>query len=236
MAGVPVRSIAGFEHIGRPSFDEPKQVQRAGDRCYMTPNGDVYPSVTTVTGHEKNLFFAEWRKNNPLEAARVASRGTILHSIVEHYVGNQWDGSCEPDEATAVENFRVAFDLFTRMKPLLDNHLDRIRAQEVGLYSDTLKLSGRTDCVADWDGVPSIVDFKGSTRSKRKADIDNYFTQCAAYALMWQERTGEAVPNVVVVLSAEDGMTNVFTERTMDWVLPLKKAIDNYAIIASRRS
>ena len=45
-----------------------------GKRYYVTEEGNIFPSVTTVTGWEKQKFFAEWRRNNPEESQRVLRR------------------------------------------------------------------------------------------------------------------------------------------------------------------
>ena len=51
------------------------------------------------------------------------------------------------------------------------------------LYGRATNLAGRVDCVAEFDGELSIIDFKGSTRKKRISDIDNYFMQATAMQL-----------------------------------------------------
>ena len=48
--------------------------------------------------------------------------------------------------------------------------IDNIYAQECGLYSDKYKVVGRVDCIAEYDGKLSIIDFKTST-SERKDSI-----------------------------------------------------------------
>ena len=74
----------------------------------------------------------------------------------------------------------------------------------------------------------SIIDFKGSTKIKKKEHIENYFLQASAYALMWQERTGEKVPNIVLLIVNEQGFTQVYKEKTINYVEKLKTAIDTY--------
>jgi genome maintenance exonuclease 1 len=79
-------------------------------------------------------------------------------------------------------------------------------------------LAGRVDCIAEWNRVPSVVDFKGSTKAKQKEEIDNYFAQSAAYSIMWQELTGEILPQIVVIICCEDGTKRIFVERTKNWI------------------
>jgi genome maintenance exonuclease 1 len=210
-----------FKHLEPiiPSLDiESKEV--SGKRYYNTPDGN-FPSVTTVTGWSKRKFFAEWRKNNPEESARVCSRGTKLHSLVETYLLNvkiDLNGSGFDDNLK---------DLFLTIKPEVDK-INNIRCIETPLWSKTLGLAGRVDCIAEHDRELSIIDFKGSTRPKRKEDIDNYFLQATAYSLMWQEMTGEKIKKLKILIASEDGILQIFEEPVINYVSNLKDAIDLY--------
>jgi genome maintenance exonuclease 1 len=113
------------------------------------------------------------------------------------------------------------------LKPELDK-IDNIRALETPLWSKTLGLAGRTDCIAEYNGKLSIIDFKASTKEKRKQDIDNYFTQATAYALMFQERTGIIVENFAIMIACEDGLRQVFQGRPINYVRELKNIITEY--------
>ena len=69
-----------------------------GKRLYFTPEGNKYPSVTTVISNnaKKAKAIARWRKNVGEEKAnnitkRSTSRGTHYHSIVEDYINNELD-------------------------------------------------------------------------------------------------------------------------------------------------
>jgi ATP-dependent exoDNAse (exonuclease V) beta subunit len=118
-------------------------------------------------------------------------------------------------------------ELFLQIQPEL-NKIDNIHAQEVALFSDTLKLAGRVDCVGEYNGKLSIIDFKGSTRSKNREDIQNYFQQATAYAIMWQEMTGVVIENFAILVSCEDGEVQVFEGHPLQHVRALKEAIDYY--------
>ena len=191
-----------------------------GTRHYITPNGDKYPSVTTVTGFEKKEFFKEWRKKNPKESRRVLDRGNKLHKTIENYLKNVPSNLNKCD--TPLDNI-----LFDQLKPEL-NKIDNIVAQEVPLYSSLLGLAGTVDCVADYDGKKSIIDFKGSTREKQKEDIGNYFTQATAYAIMFQERTGIKIDNIVILISSEDGAVQAFSDNPIKYTKKLFNCIKNY--------
>ena len=188
------------------------------DGFYQTPDGR-FPSVTTVVGWKKNQFFAEWRKNNPKEAIRTRNRGTRLHSLIEHYIKN------EPQFADKQDPYTL--DLFYQIQKSVDR-IDNVRAIEGFLWSKPLRIAGRVDCIAEYDGVPSVIDFKGSTKPKRKDDIHNYFLQATAYAVMWEERTGEKIPQIVILITCDDGTTQVFVEQTKDYKKDLAVAIKEW--------
>jgi genome maintenance exonuclease 1 len=108
------------------------------------------------------------------------------------------------------------------------DRIDNVHALETPLYSNLLKLAGRVDCVAEFDGELSIIDFKGSTKTKRREDIDNYFMQATAYSIMWKERTGVPIKKLVIMISAENGGVQIFEANPVDYVPALKSAIENY--------
>jgi len=207
-----------FKHIDEKLKAELLSEENDSGRYYVTPEGK-YPSVTTVTGWEKRKFFAEWRKNNPEEAKRTVNRGNKLHSLIERYLNNESLDKKEIDPFT--------LDLFLQMKKDVDR-IDNIHALETPLYSKLLKLAGRVDCIAEFDGQLAIIDFKGSTKAKRKEDIDNYFMQATAYSIMWKERTGIPIKKLVILISSEDGGPQIFEADPMDHVPNLKNAIEKY--------
>ena len=155
-----------FKHNINETTDSLTEIQKSGKRFYSTPDGE-FPSVTTVVGYGKQQFFSEWRRKNQEESRRVTSRGTKFHSIIETYIRN------EPlDMENMFPNFKALFNL---IKPALDN-IDNITAIETPLWSKILGLAGRTDCIAEYNGKLSIIDFKASTKEKRKQDIENYIS------------------------------------------------------------
>lgn len=194
-----------------------------GKRFYSTPSGAVYPSVTTVVGWEKNEFFARWRAENPQESQRVTRRGTNFHKLMEDWL------------STGVLANTDETYLALQLKPYL-KHFGRIYGQEVPLWSDLLRLAGRTDCISEYRGKLSVVDFKGSTKAKRIDDIENYFLQATAYAIMWQERTGIAISQIVILISCEDGIVQEVIRNTNDFVPRLKGAIDRFHQRQKQRS
>lgn len=211
-------NIKKFNHSPVELECKLKEVMVDGKRFYETPEG-IFPSVTTVVGFEKQQFFAKWRAKNPEESKRVTSRGTKFHSLLENYINN--------NEIIFDDLHSSQKSLFALIKPEIDK-IDNIVALEQPMYSKTLGLAGRVDCIAEYDGKLSIIDFKASSKEKRKEDIDNYFAQATAYALMFQERTGKIIDNFAIIIACEDGIIQVFEGKPIQYVKHLKKLISKY--------
>jgi len=213
-----INSSIPFVHNPIEILGSLKEVSSDGKRLYETPEG-IFPSVTTVVGFKKQQFFSEWRQKNPEESRRVTTRGTKFHSIIESYLNNQ---------DIDYDNLHSSYKgLFSLIRPEL-NKINNIIALETPLWSKTLGLAGRTDCIAEYDGKLSIIDFKASTKEKREKDIDNYFAQACAYSLMFQERTGIIVDNFAILIACEDGLRQVFQGRPISYVKHLKSLINEY--------
>jgi genome maintenance exonuclease 1 len=194
-------------------------------RRYKTPGG-LLPSVTTVTGWKKRAFFAKWRRENPEESKRVLSRGTKLHSLIETYIRNDLtEAALSLSQQTQSATSEV--DLFTAMQADIDR-IGKVFAIEVPLWSNTVGLAGRTDCIGEFDGIPSVIDFKSSNYPKSEDSIQDYFMQATAYSLMWQDRTGHRLRNIAILIGVEDGGCQVFTADPMEYVEQLVETIRQY--------
>ena len=153
-------------------------------------------------------------------SSRVASgRGTAVHDLLERYVNN------DPDFAKGV--MPHVMQSFHDVKEQLDTRLTTVYSQEAPLYSEHLGLAGRVDCVGVWDGKNSIVDYKTSRKLKKKEWISSYFMQCAAYAIMWEERTGMPIKQLVVCIAGDMGH-QVFIEDRDNWTKELINTINEY--------
>ena len=193
-------------------------IEENGTRLYSTPAG-TFPSVTTVTGWEKRLFFAQWRKNNKEESARVCSRGNKVHTLAEKYLLNE-----ELDLSEIETNER---NLFNLLKPEIDK-IEEVYALEKMLWGERTGLAGRVDCVARYKGKPCVIDFKGSTKPKYKEDIENYFMQATAYTLLLQERTDMKISDIVILIANEQGGLQVFEDKNYKYLKSLAKTIKKY--------
>jgi genome maintenance exonuclease 1 len=182
--------------------------------------------VTTVTGWKKRAFFAKWRRENPEESKRVLSRGTKLHSLIETYIRNDLtEAALSLSQQTQSATSEV--NLFTAMQADIDR-IGKVFAIEVPLWSNTVGLAGRTDCIGEFDGVPSVIDFKSSNYPKSEDSIQDYFMQATAYSLMWQDRTGHRLRNIAILIGVEDGGCQVFTADPMEYVEQLVETIRQY--------
>lgn len=215
-----------FKHVPiELGYEDLNAETGSGGRFYTTPDGLKYPSITTVLGAGDKSGLIEWRKRvGEEEANRVshhaATRGTAVHSLMEKYIGNE---DVEPNKLLPLYR-KSYYDL----KKIVDERLDEVYAQEVPLFSHHLRVAGRTDLIGRFDGVRSVVDFKTSGKVKKKEWIHNYFIQGAAYSIMWEERTGMAIPNIVIVMDIDNHEPIVFKEHRDNWVPQLLDAIKEY--------
>ena len=192
-------------------------------RTYTTPDGKRYPSITTVLSLLSEDAIRAWKQRVGEEQAEIVSgkavrRGTKVHSIVEKYLNNE-------DTTDFLPHIRQSLD---NLKPVLDKSIGTIFGLEVPLFSHHLKVAGRCDCIAQFNGVPSIIDFKTSRYIKKKEKISHYFAQGAAYSIMCEERTGLIVPNVVIIMDVDHEKPEVFVEHRDNYTKLLEDTINEY--------
>ena len=203
-----------FNHVGLDPIEMSAEMV-GGKRVYLTPTGHHYPSVTTVIGNNaaKKAGIAKWRARVGEKAAnakttRATGRGTKYHSIAEDYFNNDLD-------LKKYKSHPLPVLMFHHSCPTLDR-INNIYLQEAALYSKHLEIAGRVDCIAEFDGVLSIIDFKTAAEPKREKYLYDYFVQETAYACMLQENYGLSVKQLVTIVACENGETQVK-------VLPPKK-------------
>ena len=192
-------------------------------RTYIDPDGNRYPSITTVLSILNEEELAAWRKRvGDTEANKIgnraAARGTQVHNIIEKYLLNEDISDFLPYVRQSLSNIRS----------ILDEHITTIYGLEVPLYSRYLGVAGRCDCIALFDGVPTIVDFKTSRRPKKHEKIPNYFAQMAGYAVMWEDRTGMPITNTVIIMDVDDHEPIIFREHRDNHIQLLIDTIKEY--------
>jgi hypothetical protein len=199
-----------FQHH-KHVIDKLTRVDSPNGRQYQTPTGKAYPSVTSVLGILGKAEIHAWRARVGAEeanrvASRAARRGTAIHTLCENYLLNK-----------EVNPGPFDVDTFKSIQPLLDR-IDNIHCLETQLYSDHLQVAGTVDCIAEFDGRMSVIDFKTSKRIKSRDDIHSYFMQTSAYAVMFEERTGIVVDRLAILMSVDDEQPLLFIEKRDEWV------------------
>ena len=205
--------MTNFIHENPLGDIELNTVTENGKRCYVTPTGEKYPSVTTVLSNYKKDGIIKWRKRVGEKAAnkistKASRRGTKVHKLCEDYLNNEsaFQGYT-PDNV----------DMFKTIQPTL-NEIEVVYAQERTLFSHHLKTAGRVDCVGKFRGKTHIIDFKTSNKPKKWEWIDNYFMQGSAYSVMWEEMTGVPVPYIAIIIAVADDTPQVFVENRDTWI------------------
>lgn len=209
-------------------IDKLVRIDEAGGRVYQTPTGQKYPSVTAVTGILGMASIQEWRNRVGEEEAnrissRAAKRGTQIHAYCESFLNNE---EVKPS----------IFDLeaYNSILPELKK-INNVRCLETPLFSHHLRVAGTVDCIADYDGRRSVIDFKTSSKVKTKEDIHNYFMQTAAYAVMFEERTGVPVSQLVIIMSCDDSKKAlVFIEKRDNWIKQFIELREDYFKLKGR--
>jgi genome maintenance exonuclease 1 len=211
-----------FKHIGCDIDYDLETETINGKRFYKTPEGLLYPSVTTITSQHGKDKIIEWRRRVGEEEAnristKASNRGTKVHKICENYLNNEEDYA-RTNPAHIHKTMPDSIAMFKSLQPLLDEHVNNIHALEIPLYSHHLKVAGRVDCIAEYDGKLSIIDFKTSGRLKEESWIKGYFMQCSAYAVMYEERTGIPVSQIVIMIAVESEHPQVFIKKRNDYI------------------
>lgn len=212
-----------FHHKVCPLIPKLRMQTHNKRRMYVTPEGKLYPSVTTVMRILSKEGIAEWKKKVGQGAAnevvmRSTTIGSELHKVIEDYLNNK-----------SLNEYKNIIPLahFNNIKPYVDN-INNIMCQEATLYSDDLGIAGRVDCVAEYDHIPSIIDFKTSRKSKKEEWIESYLLQETAYSLMFKFVTGLEYKQIVTIISGEDGSHDVFIRNRTEYEDRLKEVIRDY--------
>ena len=195
-----------------------------GKRYYVTPSGQRLPSVTTVVGAMKKKEIMSWRRKvGEAEANRISKlatgRGNRVHSLAEKYLLNEtieWKKEM-PD---AVEMFQSIAPHFAK--------IDNIHYMEQSMWSERIGLAGRVDLIAEWEGKLSVIDFKTSKRLKTEDKIQDYFAQCVAYAMMYEDHVEQPIDQIVILMAVENEEPLIFVKETKDYVDTLYEHIEFY--------
>ena len=210
-----------FIEIDKNLLPDTKGRRIDGHRFYEI-EGKNYPSVTTVLNIRKSEGLKQWRNNVGNEVAnwemrRAANRGKATHTLVEEYLKGE----------TPSERGVLPLGLFKLLKPYVDQ-INNVHCLETIMYSHKLTIAGQVDCVAEYNGELSVIDFKTANKAREEGWIDNYFLQTTAYAVMYEEIFKKPIKQIVVLIAAEDGTVACFKKEKKDFIGPLAKAIEDF--------
>jgi genome maintenance exonuclease 1 len=209
-----------FTHLLHPEIPKIKQINIDGVRHYETPDGTLI-SITSLLKNFTPQGILDWRKAVGEEVANAVmiaatDRGSKVHQIIENCLSNK------PETDLG----ELASRMFSQMIPAIDK-IDRIKALEQGLYSTSLGIAGRVDCIAEYDKELSVIDFKTATR-KRDEINENYLVQASFYSIAWEERTGEKINQIAILTTTEDGELDVYRDNPANYVGRLEEMIEEY--------
>lgn len=189
--------------------------EAAGTRSYRVPGGRYYPSVTTVLGATASRApIRDWQNSVGADVARhiagtQAAIGTEVHERLSLYLRglDPWKGyASEWDRPIDVRGH------YDQLVAHACSRLETVVASEARLWSDSLRVAGSVDLIAVLDGTwgeasgrLAVVDFKCLRSSPAPDKTASYLAQCAAYAVMWTERTGQTIDRMVVAQSVAAG-------------------------------
>ena len=210
-----------FLELDKTLLPKTKGKRIDGFRFYNI-DGKNYPSITTVLGIRKTEQLKGWREKigenvANWEMGRAARRGKSFHTLVEQYIKG---------ETPSIRDV-LPLGLFKLLKPYIDQ-IDNIHLLEAIMYSKKLTVAGQVDCVAEYNGKLSVIDFKTANKERQESWIDNYFLQTTAYAHMYEETFGTPIEQIVILIASEDGTTQAFVKNKADYEKELGTAIQNF--------
>jgi len=198
-----------FNHVDL-NLEPLKRETIDGVRYYSIPDVEELiklVSITSITSHFNKEIFVNWRKKvGDVEADRITkaatTRGTDMHTLTEHYLKNDE----KLPKVPPISDF-----LFKIAKGEL-NKIDNIYALEGPLYSKQLGIAGTVDCIGEYNGELSIIDFKTSKQPKPRNWVEHYFVQAMAYGCMLYEMRDISIKKLVIIMACENGECKVYEE------------------------
>jgi len=213
--------MANFVKIDESKLPKTKGKRIDGMRFYEV-DGKAFPSITTVLGAIPKPGLVAWRKSVGEEAAkwemnRAARRGSAVHTLVENYLKGESPSTRDV----------LPLGMFRLLKPYLEQ-IDNIHCLEQIMYSKNLTIAGQVDCIAEFNGKLSVIDFKTANKERVDSWNENYYIQCTAYAYMYEELFGTPIDQIVILQAGEDGSAKSFVKNKADYKDKLEKAIKDF--------
>lgn len=191
-----------FLHVKHDFPSLLKETAEDGSRVYLTPDGKRYPSVTTVIAPHNKEAIDRWKARiGQAKADKItknsSDRGDAVHECIEALLSNYPTGDFLK---TMMPHAKA---VYLNMKTELERRVTEVHGIEQSLFSHKLRLAGTTDCIAKYDNLLSIVDFKTALRLKKKEYVHGYFMQLTAYAFMFEEMTGQRIEQGVILIGVD---------------------------------
>jgi genome maintenance exonuclease 1 len=213
-----------FNHIP-VNFTQSELIEKDDGHYYQTPSGVIYPSITTMLQKtqtkEKQESLQNWR-DQEIAADYITQQAAVVgsetHKLIENYLNGE----------EILENFRLLSEAhFNNLLPFVDK-INDIHGIELRLYSDKMKLAGTSDCIANYDGKLSIIDYKTKRSNQREEWLTDHFIQATSYGVMFKELTGIKVEQIVILVSSEKNTRMEFMKNPDDYLSLLEKRIDQF--------
>jgi genome maintenance exonuclease 1 len=216
--------VSRYNHIPI-NFKQAKLIEKDNAHYYQTPMGESYPSITTILhktmSTEKKESLQNW-KDKEIAADYItqeaATVGTETHKLIENYIN-------EIRQTDEVRLLSVAH--FNNLIPFLQK-IEDVHGTELRLYSNAMKLAGTSDCIAEYDGKLSIIDYKTKRSNQKEEWMTDHFIQGTAYSQMFKELTGIEVKQVVILVSSEKNSRMEFVKNTEDYKDLLTQRLNQY--------
>ena len=186
-----------------------KQINTDGGRWYQTPEGNRYPSSTSVVSILNNKAIEQWRQTVGNQKAdqickAASENGSAWHALMEHTILNGRKTLNFTDKHSAA---------YSKTLQIVYPHISDVFAVERTMYSDQCQVAGTSDLIAKWDHVDAIIDWKTASHFKSKDKIVSYWCQLASYAIMVKERYDLDIKKLVLVFNVNNGEQVYFYEN-----------------------
>jgi len=207
-------SLLSYFDIQRVEIENGRYYKSA-DRFLIKNLNVAYPSVTTVlSNYYGEKWIDEWKLRIGEEEAKKASnkaknRGTAMHKIYEDFLLNKdYRKKAMP----------INLSDFEKVKPKLIENITKVYGAEIPLISERFKTGGTTDALVEWQGVPTVLDFKTSKKAKNINDISSYLTQATVYSMMIEEMYNIKVPQFAIIMTVDNEEPIIFLEKIEKYV------------------
>ena len=211
-----------FNHLPI-NFTQSELIEKDDGHYYRTPSGFIYPSITTMLqktqSQEKQESLRSWR-NQEIASQYITEEAAVIgsetHKLIENYLNGEKNN----------ETFRLLSEAhFNNLLPFVDK-INDIHGIELRLYSDKMKLAGTSDCIAKYNGVLSIIDYKTKRSNQKEEWLTDHFIQATSYGVMFKELTGINVDQIVILVSSEKNTRMEFIKNPTDYLDLLDERIN----------